>query len=229
MMLTYLKNLNKMHICKNSKAYTMNLQVSVNILQNRGWTLVHKSSANCLYINDDYYLVVPVKNTTKVPAGTLDALFRSAYIRKASCCFTDQEQLTPVPVVAVILEKQEKQIWGRIERQGVLAVSYANTREEVAEQLGVALTEFMQYADTQKPGLKWLPEGFAFDYQHDLTMVREFFRHVRPSYLSEQTGISQELLSEFMTNKKYPTTLQAKQIEALIQKFGREMLKFSLI
>ena len=204
----------------------MNLQITLNILQNRGWLLVHESGKNCIYKNNDQYLIVPPKTTGRmVPSGTLDTMFRPAYKLIKN---NYQTGIDEPASVAVILEKQGNVLWGRIERQGVLVITYGKTCEEIEEQLHIALAELKQQPGKPNSDLQSLSGGFTIDYQHDLTRVRDFFRQVRLSYLSEQTGISQELLGEFMANKRYPSTQQAKQIENLIQRFGREMLNFSL-
>lgn len=163
-----------------------------------------------------------------VPAGTLDTMFRPAYKLRTNAYQTGNDDAASSPAVAVILEKQGNVLWGRIERQDVLVITYGKTCEEITEQLHGAIADLKQQIERQKPDLQVLFGGFTVEYQHDLTRVRDFFRQVRLSYLSEQTGISQDLLGQFMANKLYPSTQQAKQIENLIQKFGREMLNFSL-
>ncbi len=169
---------------------------------------------------------MPLKTTGRmVPSGTLDTMFRPAYKLKTN---THQPGNDEPATVAVILEKQGNVLWGRIERQDVLVITYGKKCEEIAEQLHGAIAELKQQIGRQTPDIQSLFGGFTIDYQHDLTRVRDFFRQVRLSYLSEQTGISQELLGQFMANKRYPSTQQAKQIEHLIQKFGREMLNFTL-
>ena len=207
----------------------MNLQITLNILQNRGWLLVHTSGKNCIYKNNEQYLIAPLRTTGRmVPSGTLDTMFRSSYKPRVSTVQSGNDEFFPSTVVPVVLEKQGNVLWGRIERQGLLVVTYGKTCEEIADQLHGAVAELKQQIEKQRPDLQTLSGGFSIDYQHDLTRVREFFRQVRLSYLSEQTGISQELLGEFMANKRYPSTQQAQQIENLIQRFGREMLNFSL-
>lgn len=170
-------------------------------------------------------MLLPLKSVGKIPAGTLEAMFRSPYTRKESTDHKDGE----LPVINVILEKQSSQSWGRIEWQGMMAIASGNSAEIVAKKLTAQLNEFVTYTRTEYQGQQELPTAFVFDYQYDLTRVRELFQQVRITSLAEQTTISQELLSQFMTNKRYPSGQQARQIESLIQKFGRELLNFSLL
>ncbi|WP_148562486.1 hypothetical protein [Spirosoma radiotolerans] len=152
-------------------------------------------------------------------------MFRSPYIQKEPTTPQDGE----LPVIRVILEKQSSQSWGRIEWHGMMAIASGNSTEAVTKKLTVQLNEFVTYTRTEYHNQQVPPTEFVFDYQYDLTRVRELLQQFRVTSLAEHTAISQELLSQFMTNKRYPSGQQARQIESLIQKFGREMLNFSLL
>lgn len=203
----------------------MNLQTSVNILQNRDWVLVHQSNSCCIYNSVNQYLVTPAKSIGSIPTGTLDTIFRSAYTPRLASA---RGSNSAVPTVPVILEKRGSQLWGRIELQGILLLSCAPTRDTVARRLTTQLAELTTYLQT-RDGRQLVSDNVVFDYHHDLTCVRELFQQFRINHLAEQTNIPQDLLSQFMTNKQHPSTQQAQQIEMLIQQFGREMLNFSLL
>ena len=207
----------------------MTLQVSINILQNKGLVLLYKNDRSCLYAFKDQYLLVPLHTVGQVPTGTLDTLFRLVYSPKSVSCQTTDQEDSLAPVLSVVLEKQGNRSWGRIERPGLLAIACGNSSELISQHLEQALTDFANYRQTELPDLQCLPDEIKFDYRHDLTTVREVFQQFKLNRLAEQVGISQELLGEFMANKQYPSTEQAQQIEELIQQLGREMLNFSLI
>ncbi|MFD2936758.1 hypothetical protein [Spirosoma flavum] len=207
----------------------MNLQISINTIQSRGYALVYKGSTCYIYSFADQHLVLPLKSMGQVPSGTLDTIFRSGYTPKATSYDTACQKSREVSPLTVVLEKQGGQLWGRIEQKGLLAVVSGSTREAIAKKLSLQLKEFTTYLHTQDRTQKVIPDDFVFDYRYDLTLLRELFQQFRITYLAEQTNISQELLSQFMTNKQYPSTQQAQQIEALIQQFGRDMLNFSLL
>lgn len=207
----------------------MTLQVSLNILQNKGLVLLYKNDRCCLYMFNDQYLLVPPHTVGQVPTGTLDTLFRLVYSPKAVDCQTAGQEDSLAPVVSVVLEKQGHRSWGRIERPGLLAIACGNTSELISQHLQQALTDYANYRQTALADSQHLPNEIKFDYRHDLTTVRDFFQQFKLNRLAEQTGISQELLGQFMANKQYPSTEQAQQIEVLIQDLGREMLNFSLI
>jgi hypothetical protein len=207
----------------------MNLQTSINILHNRDWILAHSGSTCSIYTLDGQYLVLPLRSIGRVPSGTLDSLFRSRYTAKEAPRQKVNHASKPLSVLTVILEKQGSQIWGRIERQGSLTLTIGNTPEAVAKKLSSQLTEFTDFLAEQNDRTHPIPADFVFDYHYDLTRVRELFQQFRINALAEQTNIPQDLVSQFMTSKRYPTVQQAQQIEALIQQFGREMLNFTLL
>ncbi|GAB3784027.1 hypothetical protein GCM10028818_42920 [Spirosoma horti] len=169
-------------------------------------------------------MLLPLKSVGKIPSGTLEAMFRSPYTQKEPAAPGEAP-----PVINVILEKQSSQSWGRIEWQGMMAIASGNSAEIVTKKLTAQLKEFVTYTRTEYQGHQGFPTAYVFNYQYDLTRVRELFQQFRITSLAEQTTISQELLSQFMTNKRYPTDQQARQIESLIQKLGRELLNFSLL
>ncbi len=208
----------------------MNLLTTLNILQDRDWVLVHTSHNCCIYNCADQHLITPLKSVGRVPAGTLDIMFRPAYKLKGMACqATGQGSMLLLPVIPVILEKQGSQSWGRIEQKGLLMIASGNTREAVAKKLSLQLTEFTTYLGAQSPEQLAFPDNFVFDFHHDLTQVRELFQQFRVNSLAEQANIPQELFNQFITNKQYPSTQQAQHIESLIQQFGRELLNFSLL
>lgn len=221
--------LKKLHIFKFQKVYTMNLQTSVNILQNRDWALAYQSGSCSIYNAADQYLVTPSKSTGSVPAGTLDTIFRAAYVPRLMADRGQQENKSLVHTVPVVLEKQGGQVWGRVELQGLLIITCAANRETTTIRLNDQLNELTTYLHNNGINRQILPTNFVFDFHHDLTCVRELFQQFRINHLAEQTNIPQELLSQFMTNKQHPSTQEARKIERLIQQFGREMLNFSLL
>jgi hypothetical protein len=133
------------------------------------------------------------------------------------------------PVLSIVLEKQGHRSWGRIERPGLLAIACGTTPDSISQHLQQSLTDFTEYMQANVSDSHCLPDEIRFDYRHDLTAVREFFQQFKINRLAEQTGISQELLGQFMANKQYPSTEQAQQIEGMIQHIGREMLNLSLV
>ena len=203
----------------------MNLQSSIDTLQNRSWELVYQTRFCCIYRSKSQHLVLPLKSVGKIPSGTLEALFRLPYTQKEHTAHTADE----LPVISVILEKQCSQSWGRIEWEGMMAIASGNSTEVVTKKLNAQLNEFVTYTRMEYNQQQVLPTEFVFNYQYDLTRVRELFQELRITSLVDKTTISHELLSQFMTNKRYPSAQQALQIESLIQKFGREMLNFSLL
>ena len=203
----------------------MNLQSSIDILQNRHWDLIHQRDFCCIYSYRHQHLVLPVKSVGKIPSGTLDAMFRLPYTYKESASRRNGQS----PTIHVILEKQNSQFWGRVEWQGMMAIASGTTVDAVTRKLSAQLNEFATYARTEYNDQSAIPADFVFDYHYDLTRVRELLQQVKITSLLDQTTISPDLHSKFMTNKQYPSSQQARQIELLIQKFGKELLDFSLL
>ncbi len=207
----------------------MNLLTALTILQDRDWTLVHTGYSGCIYTSATQHLVTPLKSVGSLPAGTLDTMFRPVHKLKGIACQCTSQKPTLLPAISVILEKQGNQLWGRVEQQGMLLIASGNTREMVAKKLNLQLAEFTTYLQTQSGEPSVFSDNFAFDFHHDITLVRELFQQFKVNYLAEQTSITHELFNQFMTNKQYPSTEQTQKIETLIQQLGREMLNFSLL
>ncbi|SOD91806.1 hypothetical protein [Spirosoma fluviale] len=207
----------------------MNLQTSVNILQNRDWQLVYQSSTCCIYNSVAQYLVTPLKSLGSIPNGTLDTLFRAAYTPHKTSFKGQHTKKIAVPVVPVVLEKKGGQLWGRVELQGILIITSGATHETTISKLQTQLNELTNYLSAHDIDREILPNDFVFNFHHDLTCVRELFQRFKINHLADQTNIPQELLSQFLTNKQHPSTKEAQKIEMLIQQLGREMINFSLL
>lgn len=207
----------------------MNLQTSINILQNRSWKVVYTGDLCYIHRRADQHLILPIKSTGRIPSGTLEAIFSPVFTAKKSSCQTNCPEDASLLVLSVILEKQGKQIWGRVEQKDMLAIACGPTAEAVAKKLSLQLSEFGSFFGGQHREKNMIPGDYIFNYQYDLTRVRELFQQLRINTLAEQANISQDLLGQFMMSKQYPSPQQAQQIEVMIQQFGREMLNFSLL
>jgi len=151
-------------------------------------------------------------------------MFRSPYTGKEPTTYDIE-----LPVIRVILEKQSSQFWGRTNWQGMMAIASGNSADSVTKKLNAQLNEFVTYTRTEYDDKQPFPAEFVFDYQYDLTRVRELLQQFRISSLADQATMSPELLSQFITNKQYPSLQQTRQIESLIHELGRELLNFSLL
>lgn len=207
----------------------MNLQTSINILQNRQWNLVDSCPSCNIYHSGNQHLITPLKSVGRIPSGTIDSMFRSVYTARETGCPTTSKDAEPLPVLTIILEKQASQFWGRIERKNLLAITTGNTPEIVAKKLSLQLREFTNYLGSHSREELMLSGDLTFNYLYDMTRVRELFQQFRISSLAEQANISPDILSQFMTSKQHPSYQQAQQIEELIQQFGREMINFSML
>lgn len=205
----------------------MNLLILGSVLRKRGWIEIRQEESVSIYNHKARYLVIPKQAIGKIPTGTLETIFRPVYT-SAALSAPLRSNLTTSDTT-IILEKQDNQLWGRIEQPDSLTIACGQTAETVTDQLRLALNYFADYQYIQQGAQPLVIDAYQFTHKYDLTLIRELFQQFKPYSIAEQTGIPQELLSQFMAGKNFPSQQQARQLETLIRQLGQAMLKFSLV
>ena len=138
------------------------------------------------------------------------------------------------PTLKIILEKGDKELWGRIEAPGFLFTTVGNSVEEVTANLRDLVVDFL--AHEGKDRAEWkrrdgsiiAESDIVYDYEYDLTALFDVFTAVKISAIADSAGINQSLLRQYASGKKHPSERQAKKVEMAVRQLGERLMHVSV-
>ncbi|GAB3894904.1 type II toxin-antitoxin system HicA family toxin [Spirosoma agri] len=206
----------------------MKLSVLTKLLREKGWEVVQKHKSYSLFghsiRNQAACYIIPATGSDQLPIGTLNAILRAAGNKSGSSSHWTT-QLRYTKAVNVIIEKQGKSIWGRIEIPGLLATTRGRTVDEVISLLrsvliGCASDEYTCYKSTL--------DSIIFQPLYDTTAVWDLFKQMKANHIAGNAGIDMESINQFMTGSTFPSVEQAERLEASIHELGRQLMQVSI-
>ena len=97
--------------------------------------------------------------------------------------------------------------------------TYAELKENMLEALNMLLEE------EQKP----LAKESDIEIKFDLAQFLEYYNGINILSLSQKIGVSNSLISQYKTRKKYPSEKQAQKIFQGIKSYGMELASIDLV
>ena len=118
--------------------------------------------------------------------------------------------------VALIIEKGEQALWGRVTVNENLITAEANTVSELETELHQLIFEF---------------EGLAaieFERYYDVFALFEEFDFINISKFAKYADINPGQLRQYASGVKHPREAQAKKIEQAFHKLSKEINKIAM-
>lgn len=127
--------------------------------------------------------------------------------------------------IPVILEKNEGELWGRIEGIGdFMPVTVGSSKDEVISSLKELITD---YKNNEGLGDKyWMEiemEHVVFSFSYDVQAFFDEFDFLNQTKIAEMAGINSALLRQYASGVKHPSKEQALKIEVAIHKLARDL------
>ncbi|MCX6216417.1 hypothetical protein [Spirosoma sp.] len=121
----------------------------------------------------------------------------------------------------LILEKQEDELWGRVEAPGFLYTTSGETIEEVTSNIKELIADFFAHEGKAFPEWQGITiDNIAFDYTYDLTAFFEVFSELKMGAIASRAGINQTLMRQYASGHKHPSSQQAKKIEQAVHQLA---------
>ncbi|QIP16407.1 hypothetical protein G8759_29070 [Spirosoma aureum] len=197
------------------------------LLQEKGWEVIQKHQTHSLLghstRNHATCFIIPATGLEQVPTGTLNATVRAAHKSGGTSHWTTV--LRHTKAFNVILEKQGKSIWGRIETPCLLAATRGNSVENVINTLRTVLIDC---ATDENVCYRSTFESIIFEPVYDTTAVWDLFKQLKANHIAGHAGIDMESINRFMTGSRFPSVEQAERLEASIHELGRQLLQVSI-
>lgn len=118
--------------------------------------------------------------------------------------------------IQLIVEKADKELWGRIKINDNLIIDSAPNLETLKKQLQKLAYEFEQYKIQD------------FEVSFDLTSFFEEFSFLNVSDIAKRTAISPGLMRQYAAGLKFPSEDRVKEIENAIREIGKELSRVKL-
>lgn len=128
----------------------------------------------------------------------------------------------------IILEKQEGEIWGRIETPDFLYTSSGENVEEITSNLRELVADFLLHEGKHLP--QWEDvniNDISFEASYDLTAFFEIFSELKVGAIASRAGLNQALMRQYTSGVKYPSENQVKKIEDAIHQLGQILQQVS--
>lgn len=131
--------------------------------------------------------------------------------------------------LTIILEKGDKELWGRVEAPGFLHTTVGNSVAEVTANLRDLIADFLEHEGKDMPewkradGSNVLETDITYQYEYDLTALFEVFSAIKINAIADSAGINPSLMRQYVTGKKRPSERQAKRIETAVRELGERL------
>lgn len=132
--------------------------------------------------------------------------------------------------VNVIIEKEGKDFWGRIEGFEYLPVTVADSIDAVLSNLRLLINDYIEHEG--KDDKKWNRvdvNNLLFELHFDLRAFFDEYKFLNISTIAIMSGINPSLVRQYAKGIKHPSTAQAKKVEKTIHQLAEKMNKVSLV
>lgn len=125
----------------------------------------------------------------------------------------------------IILEKGDKEWWGRIAEEGKFFITTSeNTPKKVEASIKELLADFI--ADEGQQYEEWKNvdvSNIKFTFIYDLTALFEVFDVLKINAVAELSGVNKSLLRQYVSKSKYPSEKQTKKIKEAVRTLGKRL------
>lgn len=205
----------------------MKLTVLGNLLLDEGWQIVNNQLGHNLLMHRSMAggiaYITPTASAERIPHGTLNAIIRGMHQKKSAVHWLSS--LPTETTAPVILEKQGKLLWARLELPGLLVATRGCTVDCVLNQIRTLLLGF---AGSSERSYRVAIESMVFQPVYDTSAVWELIKQLKTNHIADEAGMDLDLVGRFMTGASYPCVEQASRLESSIRELGRQLMQVSI-
>jgi hypothetical protein len=130
----------------------------------------------------------------------------------------------------VIIEKGNEVLYGRIEGGKLFTpTTAADTKTKVLANLKMLILDYQKNEGADDKYWNKVDVGTAeFEFYYDLRSFFEEYDWITVSAIARHIGMSESLVRQYATGKKFPSHEQAQKIQAEIRELAKPLQKISL-
>lgn len=127
--------------------------------------------------------------------------------------------------LAVILEKGDRELWGRIENIGrFMPVVAGESKQIVWERLIDLIKDYQANEGRDDKAWKKYPvDKISFSFLYDLQSFFADHAYLNQSKIAELSGINSGLLRQYTSGVKHLSATQALKIQKVIHRLAKEL------
>tara|TARA_R110002096_G_scaffold202036_2_gene386659 strand:+ start:2453 stop:2839 length:387 start_codon:yes stop_codon:yes gene_type:complete len=121
--------------------------------------------------------------------------------------------------IDLVIERQEKELWGRVTYNDNLITDNASTVADLETKIKKLLEDF--------EGVD--PNTVVFTYSYDIFALFAHFDFLKISNVAKHAGMNPTLLRQYVSGVKNPSASQAKRIEETLHQLADEIKNAVLV
>lgn len=132
--------------------------------------------------------------------------------------------------INIIIEKGKNEFWGHIEGFESLPVTTGASVSEVTENLKMLIADYIEHEGQNDNRWRRVDVNkIVFDLHYDLRAFFDEYKFLNVTSVADLAGINPSLVRQYAKGIKYPSTAQAKKVEAVIRDLAKKMNCVSLV
>ncbi|RDC63320.1 helix-turn-helix domain-containing protein [Adhaeribacter pallidiroseus] len=124
--------------------------------------------------------------------------------------------------ITVIIEKNESELWARIEDIGdFMPLTVGETTKEVVTNLILLIEDYIQHEGAADAAWnQFNVKELKFEFTYDVQAFFQEFNFLKQSKIAELAGLNSSLVRQYASGLKHPSADQVRKIEEAIHKLA---------
>ncbi len=129
----------------------------------------------------------------------------------------------------VIIEKQNKHFWARIEGKGFMPTGQGSSINELLKNVTDSIEDYIDHEGKEDKFWSNVDvNNIEFEVKYDLQAFFEEFDELKISSIAKRAELNESLVRQYATGNKYPSVDQAKKIESAIHNLANRLKEISI-
>ncbi len=132
--------------------------------------------------------------------------------------------------VKVIIEKNETELWARIEGIGLfMPITVGHSTKEVQNNLILLIEDYLQHEGANDAAWNHVNvEKLQFEFTYDVQAFFQEFSFLKQTKIAELAGLNPSLVRQYAAGVKHPSPDQAMKIEKAVHQLAQNLQTVSI-
>jgi len=132
--------------------------------------------------------------------------------------------------VKVIIEKNEDELWARIEGIGLfMPTTVGNSTKEVLDNLILLIEDYLQHEGADDAAWNQVNvKELEFEFTYDVQAFFQEFSFLKQTKIAALAGLNPGLVRQYASGVKHPSAEQAMKIEKAVHQLAQDLQTVSI-